>query len=89
MRPRRRRLGGQLRWNLPDVQTGSHSGDRGWATESTGPLDRYPGGVGGVSPIYELTVTSRGVSDGPVLQGGAQVVYQTGRKSILVRVACR
>ena len=78
-------LGGQLGWNLPDVQTSGHSGDRGWAAERAGPLDRYPGG-GGVSPIYELAVTGRGVGNAPVFQSRAQVVHQTGRKGILVRV---
>ena len=78
--------GGQLRWRLPDIETGRHSSDRYWAAERAGPLNRYPGGLGGLCPVNQLTVTGRGVSDVPVLQGGAQVIHQTGRKGILVRV---
>ena len=76
------KAGGELGWHLPNVQTGN----RGWATVCAGSLNRHPGCTTGLCPGNQLTVTGRGVMDGLVLQGGAQVVHQRGRKGILVRV---
>ena len=82
-------LGGQLGWHLPNVQTGCDSGHPERTTVGAGPFNRHPGRILGLRPVDQLTVTGRGVRNGPILKRRAQVVHQTGRKGILVRVACR
>ena len=78
--------GGQLGRHLPDIQTGPDSSYRHWATERAGHFHGYPGHLGVLRPGHHLRVTGKAVSDGPVFQGYARVVHQTGRKGILVRV---